>query len=133
MKALEESRNAKLIGSGLEAKVTIASDAKTKAFLDSFGEDLRFDFIVSKVELREGVELDVKIDKAEGEKCERCWHYTTDVGADARYPGACLRCVGNLTNSNELAAAPGSEGGAGCLFSLLFFLFICLCDKASLL
>lgn len=96
MKALEEARNAKLIGAGLEARITITADAATKSFLESFGEDLRFIFIVSKVELREGAELDVKVDAAEGEKCERCWHYTTDVGADTRYPGACLRCAANL-------------------------------------
>lgn len=96
MKALEDARNAKLIGAGLEAKITITANAETKAFLESFGEDLRFVFIVSKVVLREGEELGVKVEVAEGEKCERCWHYTTDVGADARFPGACRRCVANL-------------------------------------
>jgi isoleucyl-tRNA synthetase len=129
MKALEEARNARLIGAALEAKVTITAPPETKAFLESFGEDLRYVFIVSKVELREGAELGVKVDAAEGKKCERCWHYTTDVGADARYPGACLRCVGHLTGANELAAEPQSHRGAGenqkdqrgCLFSLLFF------------
>jgi len=96
MKALEESRNAKLIGSGQDAKIAITANHETKAFLESFGEDLRFDFKVSKVELREGAELGVKVDKAGGEKCERCWDYTSDVGADARYPGACRRCATNL-------------------------------------
>ncbi len=96
LKALEEARVAKKIGAGTDAKVTIAATPEMKAFLESFGEDLRFIFIVSKVELREGAELSVKVDMADGEKCERCWNYTTDVGADARYPGACLRCVGNL-------------------------------------
>jgi isoleucyl-tRNA synthetase len=96
MKALEETRNAKLIGSSQQARVTITADAETKAFLESFGEDLRFVFIVSKVELREGAELNVKVDVAKGEKCERCRDYTTDVGADARFPGVCLRCVGHI-------------------------------------
>ena len=93
MKALEETRNAKLIGSSQQARVTITADAETKAFLESFGEDLRFVFIVSKVELREGAELNVKVDVAKGERCERCRDYTTDVGADTRFPGVCLRCV----------------------------------------
>jgi isoleucyl-tRNA synthetase len=57
---------------------------------------LYFYFIVSQVELREGADLNVAVEKAEGEKCERCWHYTTDVGADPRFPGVCGRCVGNL-------------------------------------
>ncbi|HKQ90077.1 MAG TPA: isoleucine--tRNA ligase [Blastocatellia bacterium] len=96
MKALEETRNAKLIGSSQQARVTITADAETKAFLESFGEDLRFVFIVSKIELREGAELNVKVDVAKGEKCERCRDYTTDVGADARFPGVCLRCVGHI-------------------------------------
>jgi isoleucyl-tRNA synthetase len=96
MKTLEDARNAKLIGAGLEAKVTITADAGTKAFLESFGEGLRFIFIVSQVVLKEGAELSVKVERAEGVKCERCWHYTTDVGADPRFPGACLRCVANL-------------------------------------
>ncbi|MGH9938356.1 MAG: class I tRNA ligase family protein, partial [Blastocatellia bacterium] len=96
MKALEEARGAKLIGAGLEAKVTITTDDDMKAFLELLGEDLRFIFIVSKVELRKGPALSVKVDVADGEKCARCWNYTTDVGADARYPGACRRCVANL-------------------------------------
>ncbi|MBO0799188.1 MAG: class I tRNA ligase family protein, partial [Blastocatellia bacterium] len=95
-KALEDARNTKLIGSGLDAKVTITAPADTKKFLESFGEDLHFDFIVSRVDLQEGTELIVKVEQAEGEKCERCWHYTTDVGADSRFPGVCLRCVANL-------------------------------------
>jgi isoleucyl-tRNA synthetase len=101
-KALEEARNAKLIGAGLEAKVTITADAETKAFLASFGADLRFILIVSAVELQDSATLSVKVDKADGVKCERCWHYTTEVGADARYAGACGRCAGNLV---ELTSA----------------------------
>jgi isoleucyl-tRNA synthetase len=101
MKALEEARNAELIRSAQEAKVTITAAPETKAFLESFGEDLHFVFIVSQVELREGAELSVTVDEADGEKCERCWYYTTDVGSDARYPGACRRCAGNL---NEMFA-----------------------------
>ena len=95
-KALEDARNTKLIGAALEAKITISADADTRAFLESFGEDLRFFFIVSKVEVKDGAELKVDVARADGEKCERCWHYTTDVGSDARYPGACARCVANL-------------------------------------
>jgi isoleucyl-tRNA synthetase len=95
-KALEEARNADLIHRAEDAKITITAPSEAKAFLESFGEDLLFVFIVSKVELREGAELGVKVDKADGEKCDRCWHYTTDVGSDARYPGACRRCVANL-------------------------------------
>jgi isoleucyl-tRNA synthetase len=96
MKALEDARNAKLIGSGQDAKVTITAPAETKEFLESFGEDLHFDLIVSQVELQKGADLNVIAGEAEGEKCERCWYYTTDVGADPRFPVVCGRCVGNL-------------------------------------
>jgi isoleucyl-tRNA synthetase len=96
MKALEEARNAKLIGAGLEAKVIIAADADTRAFLESFGDDLRFMFIVSQVVLKDGAELKVEVAKADGEKCERCWNYTTDVGVNAAYAGACGRCATNI-------------------------------------
>lgn len=95
-KALEDARNAKLIGSALESKITIFADAGTRGFLESFGEELRFFFIVSGVELKDGAELKVEVARADGEKCERCWHYTTDVSGDSRYPGACGRCATNL-------------------------------------
>lgn len=97
MKALEEARNAKLIGAGLEARVTIVSDAETRAFLESFGEQLRFIFIVSRVDLEDGAKLEVRVEAAEGVKCERCWHYTTDVGSDERYHAACARCAASLS------------------------------------
>jgi isoleucyl-tRNA synthetase len=96
LKALEEARGAKLIGSGLEARVVVTADKETRSFLESFGDDLKYVFIVSEVELQEGSALGVLVERAHGEKCERCWNFTTDVGADARFPGACLRCVGNL-------------------------------------
>ena len=95
-KALEEARNAKLIGAGLEARVTITADAKTVQFLRSFGDDLRFVFIVSEVELGEGAGPAVAVGRAAGGKCERCWNYTADVGADTRFPGACARCARSL-------------------------------------
>ncbi|HEV2666159.1 MAG TPA: hypothetical protein VG324_14670, partial [Blastocatellia bacterium] len=140
-KALEEARNDKLIGRAEEAKIMINAPPETKVFLESFGEDLRFVFLVSKVELREGAELGVKVDKADGEKCDRYWQYTTDVGADARYPGACLRCVGNLTKSDESATGPEGHRGAGenrkdqwgCVLSILFSVFLCICSKACAL
>jgi isoleucyl-tRNA synthetase len=95
-KSLEEARNNKLIGAALEAHVTITADADTKNFLASFGEDLRFVFIVSGVTLQSGDALQVAVARAAGEKCERCWHYTTDVNNDLRFPGACGRCVTNI-------------------------------------
>jgi isoleucyl-tRNA synthetase len=96
LKALEDARSAKLIGAALEAKVTIRTDAETRAFLAGFGESLRFLLIVSQVEVVEGPEPGVLVERAEGQKCERCWNYTTDVGDDVRYPGVCARCVASI-------------------------------------
>jgi isoleucyl-tRNA synthetase len=95
-KSLEEARTEKLIGSPLEAGVTVTADVETRQFLASFGEGLRFLLLVSEIELVDGPTLAVTIRKAAGEKCDRCWNYTIDVGTDARYPGACLRCVTSL-------------------------------------
>jgi len=59
-------------------------------------------FIVSQVEITpQAVEgatatgltgLSVKIEKAAGQKCERCWNYSEQVGNDQRYPTVCERC-----------------------------------------
>ena len=96
MKALEEARNAKLIGAALEAKISITADGDTRAFLESFGDALHFIFIVSGVELKDGAEIKVQVTNADGEKCERCWNYTTDVGVNQKYRGACGRCAANI-------------------------------------
>ena len=95
-KSLEEARTARLIGSPLEAKVAIAADGETREFLSSFGDGLRFLLLVSQIELVDGAALTVTVATADGAKCERCWNYTLDVGADTRYPGACARCVVSL-------------------------------------
>jgi isoleucyl-tRNA synthetase len=38
----------------------------------------------------------VQIAKAAGEKCERCWHYESDIGSHSNHPTLCGRCVGVL-------------------------------------
>ena len=93
MKALEEARNEKRIGSPLEAKVILKTDADTSRFLLDFYDQLRYVFIVSQVEVHEGDVLKVEIQKADGEKCERCWNYSTRVGEFADYPTVCERCA----------------------------------------
>ena len=98
--ALEQKRNEKVIGKSLEAKVTLF----TKEDLSDIMPELAKAFIVSQVEVGEGtgefagnVEgLTISVAKAEGEKCERCWTYTTDVGSDSEYPTLCARCAAVL-------------------------------------
>ena len=93
LRVLEEARVAKQIGSSLEAKVTLSASGGTLELLRTHENELRYLFIVSQVELLEGGELSISVSKAAGEKCERCWNYSTRVGESSRYPTACERCV----------------------------------------
>jgi isoleucyl-tRNA synthetase len=104
-KALEEARQAGRIGTSLQARVVIeASEPDLGAFLQSFGDDLRFLFIVSEVAFgpvgqdalrsTDVPGLGVEIQTAAGRKCERCWNYTADVGQDSEWPEICGRCSG---------------------------------------
>ncbi|HVF30232.1 MAG TPA: isoleucine--tRNA ligase [Pyrinomonadaceae bacterium] len=105
LKALEEARNAKQIGSSLEAKVVLTTDSETTRFLLDYFEQLRYIFIVSQVEVREGDAAAVAVSKAEGEKCERCWNYSFRVGEFEKYPTVCERCVEALTEIEGAASA----------------------------
>jgi len=98
LKALEEARNNKQIGSGLEARVTLEAPAAMYPVLERYADQLRFIYIVSVVELKKSTDsngtgtLKIAVDKAPGEKCERCWNYSTHVGEDKDYPTVCERC-----------------------------------------
>jgi isoleucyl-tRNA synthetase len=88
-------------------------DEATREFLASFGDELRFLLITSGVELgavgdhafrsEEIPGLAVRVEAAAGEKCERCWNYTTDVGASEEWPSICARCAGHV---KAILAAP---------------------------
>jgi len=103
LKALEEARSEKLIGSGLEARVILTADENTFAFLQKYRGELRYIFIVSQVELLPGDALKVEVKKADGAKCERCWNYSTRVGESQGYPTACERCVEALSEIQKAA------------------------------
>ena len=92
LKALEDARNDKRIGSSLDAKVVLTTDAGTTRFLMDYFDQLRYVFIVSQVEVHEGDKFGVEIHKADGEKCERCWNYSVRVGKFKEYPTVCERC-----------------------------------------
>ncbi|MBS1797803.1 MAG: isoleucine--tRNA ligase [Acidobacteria bacterium] len=105
LKALEEARNAKEIGSGLEAKVILRTDAETARFLLPYYEQLRYLFIVSQTEVHEEGYFGVQIEKAAGAKCERCWNYSVRVGESEKYPTVCERCTAALAEIEKAAAA----------------------------
>jgi len=96
LKSLESARNEKLIGAPLEARVRLTADGDLLALLQQYGAELPGLFIVSQVVVEHGAAggaLGVKIERAEGQKCERCWKYTTDTGSNARYPTVCGPCA----------------------------------------
>jgi isoleucyl-tRNA synthetase len=91
---LEKARQAKLIGKALEAKLTFAGSSPALAAASAHLDALRELLNVSQLEIKPGSEaVIVSVSKAAGEKCERCWHWETDVGSHAEHPTICARCV----------------------------------------
>jgi isoleucyl-tRNA synthetase len=100
-KAIEEVRTSGGVGSSLQAEVIVAAPPEAHALLASLNEDLKFVFITSKAALAEGQALAVTVTPSAAAKCERCWHWRDDVGADAAHPTICGRCVRNLNGAGE--------------------------------
>ncbi len=97
LKALEEARNNKLIGTGLEAQVELIAADPVYSVLNRYEDQLRYVFIVSAVSLSQGSGngtwgVHVEVKKADGLKCERCWNYSIHVAEDKTYPTVCERC-----------------------------------------
>ena len=94
-KKLEEARAEKIIGHSLNAKVIISADGENYKFLKENEEILLPVLIVSALEIEEKKienEIEVKVELAPGEKCERCWMYSETVGEDKENPTICHRC-----------------------------------------
>ncbi|HOD12511.1 MAG TPA: isoleucine--tRNA ligase [Candidatus Omnitrophota bacterium] len=106
LKSLEEKRQQGLIGSSLEAKVVIRTASKN--IFDQLSrfdvEMLRAVFIVSQCEVvwDAGIVSDISaecpktqivVDRADGQKCARCWNYCASVGAHQDHPQICVRCL----------------------------------------
>jgi isoleucyl-tRNA synthetase len=98
LNALEQARQRKEIGSGLEAKVLLSANGAVAPLLEKYRRELADLFIVSQVALDAGGEgLGVAVAHADGTKCERCWKYTTDVGSRPDiHPGICAECAGEV-------------------------------------
>jgi isoleucyl-tRNA synthetase len=117
--ALEQARAAKAIGGGLEAKVLLHASEKASALrkiLEENGSFLPALFIVSQVKIEPSPipgsvpaeslpELSIKIERADGKKCERCWNYSTHVGENTRYPTVCERCTEALAEIESAGSA----------------------------
>ena len=100
-KEIEAVRTAGLVGSSLQANLVIGADTHDHALLASLGVDLRFVTITSRATLANGDGLQVTVTPSTDSKCERCWHYRADVGADAAHPTICGRCTANLFGEGE--------------------------------
>ena len=100
-KEIEAVREQGQVGSSLQATLRIAAPAQDLALLQSLGDDLKFIFITSRVELTAGDTLAISVSPSSAQKCERCWHYRDDVGSHAEHPTLCGRCASNLYGAGE--------------------------------
>jgi isoleucyl-tRNA synthetase len=102
-KAIEEQRAQGLVGSSLQSELDIHASGKVYRSLSRLEDDLRFVLISSRANVHEQQDGDVSVDVAPSAytKCDRCWHYRADVGADPAHPTICSRCVSNLFGTGE--------------------------------
>ncbi|MDO8440180.1 MAG: isoleucine--tRNA ligase [Polaromonas sp.] len=100
-KDIEALRADGKVGSSLQANVTLGLPAIDLLPLASLGDDLKFVFITSAVELFADDQPTVQVTPSTAQKCERCWHYRDDVGHDPAHPTICVRCTSNLFGAGE--------------------------------
>ncbi|NDF44634.1 MAG: isoleucine--tRNA ligase [Betaproteobacteria bacterium] len=100
-KDIETVRAAGQLGASLQANIELQVNADDFALLSSLGNDLKFVFITSAVVLKQGSELATHVSVSSAPKCERCWHYSDDVGQDTAHPTLCGRCSSNLYGEGE--------------------------------
>jgi len=106
-KALEEARQAGTIGHSLDARVTLGASDGLRELLEAQASELPAIFITSQVDFAHDIgsdaaspllpELKIRIERARGSKCERCWNYSEAVGSDATHSGLCERCLPVVT------------------------------------
>ncbi|MBI5149875.1 MAG: isoleucine--tRNA ligase [Candidatus Omnitrophica bacterium] len=107
LKAIEEKRQAGEVGSSLEAKILIKTGSKSEYdYLKKHEDTLPSVFIVSQAAVEHILDFGtppagshgrkIVVQKADGQKCGRCWNYRTDVGADPEHQSLCGRCLVNV-------------------------------------
>lgn len=100
-KEIEALRSEGKVGSSLQANLVVTAGPDDHALLAGLGDDLKFVFIASAVALERGDALAVRAVPSADVKCDRCWHWRSDVGVDAAHPALCGRCVANLFGPGE--------------------------------
>ncbi len=125
---LEQVRGKGGIGASLQADVYLAATGTLLESIRAFGEELKFALITSSVTVLDfdaapekqvltrvrgstsggadectvaGQKLDIVVVPSSATKCDRCWHYRSDVGTDAAHAGFCARCISNLYGAAE--------------------------------
>jgi isoleucyl-tRNA synthetase len=100
LKALDNSREDRVIGSSLEAAVYLKAGSELYPVLKKYAAQLPSWFIVSQVELQHdsSANLEINVERARGDKCERCWKFTTDVGSNPDFPTVCAACASVLSD-----------------------------------
>ena len=111
LKQLEDLRAGGKIGQSLAGEVELFAKGESREFLKSFDDDLRFVFITSQARVLDNGEagaavtampdVSLRVFPSPHEKCDRCWHYRADVGANREHPKLCGRCVSNLFGPGE--------------------------------
>ena len=98
---LEEARREKIIGKALDAKIQPAAEhfpelVKSDEIRNTFKELLnvsQINFLTFKTNPNAPTEaLGKRVVHADGQKCERCWHWEMDIGKNAEHPTICGRC-----------------------------------------
>jgi isoleucyl-tRNA synthetase len=97
MLVLEEARQEKRIGKGLEAELEIQATGELLALLQTHAHGLKEILNVSKVTVLDGLALSVAALPASGTKCNRCWNFMPAVSPYGAWQGVCTRCHGALT------------------------------------
>ncbi|MCG3742625.1 isoleucine--tRNA ligase [Vibrio cincinnatiensis] len=112
-KLLENARSEKIIGGSLQAEVTLFAEPALVEKLSKLQDELRFVLLTSKATVKaleeksdaaQATEIEglfVQVSKIEAEKCDRCWHYTSDVGSIQGHETICGRCVSNVEGEGE--------------------------------
>ncbi len=101
-KEIEALRAAGTVGSSLQTNLALEVGTEDHALLSSLGDDLKFVFITSVINLIAAQVINVSSTATNDEKCERCWHYRADVGSDAAHATLCGRCSSNLYGAGEV-------------------------------
>ncbi|MBN3040151.1 MAG: class I tRNA ligase family protein, partial [Candidatus Omnitrophica bacterium] len=100
LKEIEKKREEGTIGSSLDAEIEITCSKEQFSCLDSISHTLKEIFIVSDVKLKEGPK-DIKVNRANGAKCPRCWNWSQNPQDFEQFKGICPKCINSLKEARR--------------------------------